>query len=52
MSDAARKIDQDEYDAIEQAVLETPRGRWFLQEFARRNRMSGTEEVIGAIERL
>jgi chemotaxis regulatin CheY-phosphate phosphatase CheZ len=52
MSDAARKIDQDEYDAIERAVLETPRGRWFLQEFARRNRMSGTEEVIGAIERL
>ncbi|MDX5364845.1 MAG: hypothetical protein LPK88_00355 [Alphaproteobacteria bacterium] len=52
MSDAAHRIDQDEYDAIERAVLETPRGRWFLQEFARRNRMSGTDEVIAAIERL
>ena len=52
MSDAALRIEPDEYDAIEQAVLETPRGRWFLQEFARRNRMSGTDEVIGAIERL
>ena len=52
MSDAARLIDEDEYDAIEQAVLETPRGRWFLQEFARRHKAADTEEVIGAIERL
>lgn len=52
MSDAARLIDEDEYDAIERAVLETPRGRWFLQEYARRHRASDTAEVIGAIERL
>lgn len=52
MSDAARKIDQDEYDAIEQAVLATPKGRWFLEEYARRNRFANTEDVIGAIERL
>lgn len=43
---------EDEYATIEQAVLETPRGRWFLQEYARRNRVSDTAEVIGAIERL
>src|SRR5690606_2600039 len=47
-----RLIDEDEYDAIEQAVLETPRGRWFLQEFARRHKAADTDEVIGAIERL
>ncbi|MEQ9226344.1 MAG: hypothetical protein RLO15_08315 [Parvibaculum sp.] len=52
MSDAARLIDEDEYDAIERAVLETPRGRWFLQEYTRRHRASDTAEVIGAIERL
>ena len=52
MSDAARLIDEDEYDAIEQAVLETPRGRWFLQEYARRHKAADTEEVIGAIEKL
>jgi chemotaxis protein CheZ len=52
MTEPALKIEPDDYDAIERAVLETPRGRWFLQEFARRNRTSGTDEVIGAIERL
>ena len=52
MSDAARQIEQDEYDAIEEAVLATPKGRWFLEEYARRNRSADTTEVIVAIERL
>ncbi|MDO9127776.1 MAG: hypothetical protein Q7U42_12990 [Parvibaculum sp.] len=53
MSNAALAIEtEDEYAAIERAVLETPRGRWFLQEFAKRNRTADTGEVIGAIERL
>lgn len=53
MSDAALAIEpEDEYAAIERAVLETPRGRWFLQEFTKRNRTADTGEVIGAIERL
>lgn len=52
MSDAARQIEQDEYDAIEEAVLATPKGRWFLEEYARRNRSADTNEVIVAIERL
>ena len=52
MSDAARQIDQDEYDAIEEAVLASPKGRWFLEEYARRNRFANTEDVILAIERL
>ncbi|ABS64098.1 conserved hypothetical protein [Parvibaculum lavamentivorans DS-1] len=53
MSHAAPVIEtEDEYTAIERAVLETPRGRWFLQEFGQRNRAADTGEVIGAIERL
>lgn len=52
MNNAARAIGNDEYDAIERAVLETPRGRWFLEEYARRHKAADTDEVIGAIERL
>ncbi|PKQ09925.1 MAG: hypothetical protein CVT73_00050 [Alphaproteobacteria bacterium HGW-Alphaproteobacteria-12] len=52
MNKAARAIGNDEYDAIERAVLETPRGRWFLEEYARRHKAADTDEVIGAIERL
>lgn len=52
MSKAARAIDNDEYHAIERAVLETPRGRWFLEEYARHHKAADTDEVIGAIERL
>lgn len=40
------------YEQIEAAVMETARGRWFLQEYARRNRQADTAMVLGAIERL
>jgi chemotaxis regulatin CheY-phosphate phosphatase CheZ len=40
------------YEQIEAAVKETNRGRWFLEEFARRNRNADTHAVIGAIEAL
>ena len=52
MSNAARQIDQDEYDAIREAVLSTPKGRWFLEEFAHRHRAADTEQVISSITRL
>ncbi|MBN8937848.1 MAG: hypothetical protein J0H01_00070 [Rhizobiales bacterium] len=42
----------DDYDAIEAAVMETTRGRWFLAEYARRHRAADTQEVLGAIGRL
>lgn len=45
-------ITDTEYDAIEAAMLETARGRWFLAEFARRNRTADTNMLLGAIERL
>ncbi|MEQ8268312.1 MAG: hypothetical protein RH982_14045 [Parvibaculum sp.] len=51
MSQPAFAPEPDDYDAIEQAVRETPRGRWFLEEFARRH-TAGAAEVVGAIEKL
>jgi hypothetical protein len=41
-----------EYDAIEEAVMETARGRWFLREFAKRNRNADTEAVLAALSKL
>lgn len=41
-----------DYEAILAAVMETGRGRWFLHEFAQRNRHSETRGVLTAIERL
>jgi chemotaxis regulatin CheY-phosphate phosphatase CheZ len=40
------------YEQIESAVMETERGRWFLEEFARRHRHSETEMVLEAIDKL
>lgn len=45
-------ICQADYDTIESAVMETERGRWFLAEYARRNRHADTERVLDAIEKL
>jgi chemotaxis protein CheZ len=41
-----------DYDAILGAVMETERGRWFLAEYACRNRHADTAEVLAALERL
>jgi chemotaxis protein CheZ len=41
-----------DFDAILSAVMETNRGRWFLAEYARRNRYADTETLLGAIHRL
>src|SRR5262247_2803503 len=41
-----------DYDAICSAVTATARGRWFLDEYARRNRNSDTGEVLAAIARM
>lgn len=43
---------ESDYEAIAAAVMETDRGRWFLQEYARRNRNSDTQTVLTAIEKL
>lgn len=41
-----------DYDAICAAVTATARGRWFLDEFAKRNRHSDTSQVLAAIARM
>ena len=45
-------IDHSDYAAIEKAVMETARGRWFLLEYARRQRAAETQNVMDAIGRL
>ena len=42
----------DDYDAICEALMQTARGRWFLQEYARRNRTADTEVLLAAIQRI
>ena len=44
--------DDREYRQIEAAVEETERGRWFLREFARRNRAADTDRMIEAVGNL
>ncbi len=43
---------QGDYDAICAALMHTERGRWFLQEYARRSRGADTQILLGAIERI
>jgi chemotaxis regulatin CheY-phosphate phosphatase CheZ len=45
-------ISEADYEAIESAVMETERGRWFLSEYTRRNRNADTQILLGAIGRL
>ena len=51
-SKALTPVAEADYDVIESAVMETQRGRWFLKEYARRNRAADTTMLLGAIERL
>lgn len=41
-----------DFDTIEAAVMETARGRWFLKEYALRNRNADTQAVLDAVNRL
>jgi chemotaxis regulatin CheY-phosphate phosphatase CheZ len=41
-----------DYETIEAAVMETSRGRWFLAEYARRNRHAETEGLLEAMARI
>jgi hypothetical protein len=43
---------EQDYEAISQAFMETSRGRWFLGEYARRNRNADTRMVLDAVERI
>lgn len=48
---SASPTDAD-YDAIREAFLETARGRWFLGEYAKRNRNADTAMVLDAVTRI
>ena len=52
MGDGGSLTTTAEYESIEAAVMETARGRWFLAEFALRNRTADTTMLLGAISRL
>ncbi|MGX9426460.1 MULTISPECIES: hypothetical protein [Bradyrhizobium] len=43
---------EDDYHAISEAFMETSRGRWFLSEYAKRNRNADTRLVLDAVARL
>jgi hypothetical protein len=43
---------EDDYDLICATMMGSGRGRWFLDEYARRNRNADTALVLAAIERL
>lgn len=43
---------QADYEAIEAAVMETEKGRWFLAEYAKRHRAADTDAVLTAISGL
>ncbi|WP_132249117.1 hypothetical protein [Methylobacterium segetis] len=51
-SQSLSTIEPSEYERIETAMSESERGRWFLSEFARRNRSADTDMLLGAIGRL
>lgn len=41
-----------DFDMIEAAVMETARGRWFLKEYAKRNRNADTGTILAALDGL
>ena len=51
---SARAVQPSEadYDAIKEAFMETSRGRWFLGEYAKRNRNTDTKMVLDAVARI
>lgn len=52
MSARASPPGESDYDAIREAFMETARGRWFLNEYARRNRNTDTAMVLAAVSRI
>lgn len=51
-SNAPSPLRAADYEAIEAALLETVRGRWFLAEFSKRNRSADTNMLLDAISKL
>jgi hypothetical protein len=43
---------REQYEALESAVMESARGRWFLTEYARRNRAADTMLLLDALKKI
>jgi hypothetical protein len=52
MSASAAPLSDADFDAIREAFMETSRGRWFLTEYAKRNRNADTAMVLDAVSRI
>jgi hypothetical protein len=52
LADPECPVSDSDYDAIESAIMESARGRWFLSEFGRRHRHADTLMVMSAINSL
>jgi len=52
ISARAAEPSEADYNAIREAFMETARGRWFLDEYAKRNRNADTGLVLDAIARI
>jgi hypothetical protein len=52
ISARATQPSEADYDAIRDAFMETSRGRWFLGEYAKRNRNADTAMVLEAVARI
>src|SRR3982074_2322350 len=52
ISARATQPSEEDYDAIRDAFMETSRGRWFLGEYAKRNRNADTSMVLDAVARI
>lgn len=46
------EVTDSDYDAIVAAIMETSRGRWFLSEYARRNRHADTELLLTSMHKI
>jgi hypothetical protein len=52
ISARAAQPSEADYEAIREAFMETARGRWFLGEYAKRNRRADTRMVLDAVARI
>src|SRR3981189_3875346 len=52
ISARATRPNEEDYAAIAEAFMETSRGRWFLTEYAKRNRNADTHMVLDAVARI
>jgi hypothetical protein len=52
ISARAAQPSEEDYAAISEAFMETSRGRWFLGEYAKRNRNADTRLVLDAVARI